>query len=260
MSANYVARELGYNMTKGWSQGNDATVAHFQPLATYRERLEAMLLEIKGLGFQAVDIWLAHLHWSWATDEHIQIAKELLATHSLAVNSLAGGFGATPSEVARSCEMATALGTDILGGNSPLLATDRASLVAVLQEHNVRLGVENHPEKNPTELLEKIGDGADGYIGAAIDTGWFGTQGYDAAQAIRELKDHILHMHMKDVLAPGAHETCRFGAGCVPLEACVDALKEIGYAGPMCVEHEPEHYNPNEDCQVSLKMLRDWLA
>ena len=260
MSANYVARQIDYNMTEGWMQGNNATEAHFRPLETFGQRFEEMLLEIKALGFDAIDIWLAHLHWSWATDEHIQFAKELTNKHGMTVNSLAGGFGSTPQEVARSCEMANVLGTNVLGGNSPLLATDRASLVAVLKEHDVRLGIENHPEKNPAELLEKIGDWADGFIGAAIDTGWFGTQGYNATQATRELKEHILHMHMKDVLAPGGHETCRFGDGCVPLQACVNVLKEIGYDGPMCVEHEPEHYNPNEDCQASLVMLMEWLG
>lgn len=260
MSANYVAREINYNMTDGWMQGNDATEAHFRQLETYAQRLEEMILEIKGLGFDSIDIWLAHLHWSWATDEHIQIAKALTTKYGMSVNSLAGGFGATSDEVARSCELATALGTDILGGNSPLLGTDRASLVAILKEYNVRLGIENHPEKNPDELLEKIGDGADGHIGAAIDTGWFGTQGYDAARATRELQEHIIHMHMKDVLAEGAHETCRFGAGCVPVQECVNVLKEIGYTGPMCVEHEPEHYNPNEDCRTSLELLQEWLG
>ena len=29
MTANYVAREIGYNMTKGWMEGDDATNAWF---------------------------------------------------------------------------------------------------------------------------------------------------------------------------------------------------------------------------------------
>jgi len=37
------------------------------------------------------------------------------------------------------------------------------------------------------EMLAKIGDGEDGAVGTAVDTGWWGTHGYDAAQAIREL-------------------------------------------------------------------------
>ena len=35
MTANYVAREIGYNMTKGWMEGDDATNAFFAPIDTY---------------------------------------------------------------------------------------------------------------------------------------------------------------------------------------------------------------------------------
>lgn len=259
MSANYVAREVGYNMTEGWGQGVTATEAFFRPIETYAQRFGDMLTEIQSLGFDSIDIWLSHLHWAWATDEHIAIAKEMLQKHSMTVNSLAGGFGQNRDEVTKTCQMANALGTDVLGGNTSLLKEDRALLVSILKEHGVKLGIENHPEKTPSEVLEKIGDGADGHIGVAVDTGWFGTQGYDAAKAIEDLADHLLHIHMKDVLAAGAHETCRFGAGVVPMEKCAAVLKQLGYAGPLCVEHEPEHFNPNQDCQASLQMLQGWL-
>ncbi len=69
-----------------------------------------------------------------------------------------------------------------------------------------------------------------------------------------------MHIHLKDVLAPGGHVTCRFGLGCVPLAACVKTLQEIGYAGYLSVEHEPEHYNPTDDCIASCQMLHQWLG
>jgi sugar phosphate isomerase/epimerase len=132
-------------------------------------------------------------------------------------------------------------------------------VVATLQKYDLKLGLENHPEKTPQEMLAKIGDGGAGRIGTAVDTGWYGTQGYDAAQAIERLGRHIVHVHLKDVLAPGGHQTCRFGQGCVPLEACVRALEKIGYSGNYSVEHEPETSDPTEDCQASLAMLQNWL-
>ena len=63
MTANYVARQLDYNMTEGWMQGDDAVNAYFAPIATYAERFGALLAEIQGLGFTAIDLWLAHLNW-----------------------------------------------------------------------------------------------------------------------------------------------------------------------------------------------------
>lgn len=259
VTANYVARQLGYNMTSGWGQGDRATQDYFRPLDTFGRRFAALLDEIVALGFDTIDLWLAHLHPTWATQEHIEKAQAALGQRKLRVASLAGGFGTTPDEFEATCRMAVALGAPVLGGGTPLLHDQRALVIDGLKRHGLRLGIENHPEKNPGELLAQIGDGGDGTIGAAVDTGWFGTQGYDAAQAIRELGPHVFAVHLKDVRAPGGHETVRYGEGCVPLQACVQALKDIGYRGAISVEHEPEHHDPTDDIRASLTMLRGWL-
>jgi hypothetical protein len=62
MTANYVARQLGYHMTGGWDQGDKATNAYFRPLESFPERFEALLEEISELGFTAIDLWQAHLN------------------------------------------------------------------------------------------------------------------------------------------------------------------------------------------------------
>ena len=260
MSVNYVARQVGYNMTGGWGQGDRATNDFFRPIETFAERFEELLGDIRAMGFDALDIWTGHLNWAWATPEHLSIAHELLASHGLRVVSLAGGFGATPEQFAAACNVAVAMGTTILGGSCALLFTDRQRVVSMLKEHGLRLAIENHPdEKTPDDMLAKIGDGGDGTIGTAVDTGWYGTNGYDAASAIERLGDHILHVHLKDVLAAGAHETCRYGQGVVPIEECVRTLQRIGYRGAYSIEHEPDHYDPTEDCRAMLPMLRNWL-
>jgi sugar phosphate isomerase/epimerase len=261
MTANYVARPVGYHMTEGWMQGDHATNAYFEPLATFEQRFEGYLADVKAMGFDALDLWLALLNPTrWATDEHIALARGALARQGLSVVSLAGWFGSTLDEFERCCRMAAALDTTVMAGMCGVLESDRAGMIRLLEHYNVKFAIENHPEKTPEEVLTKIGDGAGGRIGAAPDTGWFGTQGYPAPQAIEALFPHILHVHLKDVLAPGAHETCRFGAGCVDIEACVQTLKRLGYTGSMCIEHEPESYDPTEDCIASLALLKGWLA
>ena len=260
MSANFVARQLDYNMTEGWGQGDRATNDYFRPIETYAERLEALFLEVQAMGFAAIDIWTGHLNPQWATPAHVAIAQEKLASCKLQVASLAGGFGNTPEEVEKSCQLAVAMGTTVLGGNSGLLKTDRPTLIAILKTYGVRLGIENHPEKTPQELLDKIGDGGDGTIGAAVDTGWFGTQGFDNVLALVELRNHLFHVHLKDVLAVGAHETCRFGKGIVPIARCVETLDRIGYTGAISVEHEPDHFDPTADVRASLRQLRRWMG
>jgi len=260
MGANYVARFVNYHMTAGWNEGNSATEAYYQPLQTFAERFAELLQGIRALGFTTLDVWTAQLNWAWASPEHMRIASQLLAQEQMQVASLAGYFGSTRAEFEAACRVATGLGARVLGGSTPLVYTDRATTIAILKEHGLRLGIENHPEKSAAEMLEHIGDGGDGTLGTAIDTGWYATHGFNPVQAIRELAPHVFHIHLKDILAPGAHETCRYGLGCVDIPGCVAALQASGYQGFYTIEHEPELFDPSADCQAMLPMLRGWLA
>ena len=252
MSANYVAREVGYAM-HGWGHGDRATNDAFRPLETYEQRLDAVLRDVRALGFDAIDLWGAHLNPAWATDEHVAVAQRLLARHGLAVASLEVFVG--PAELERTCDIATAVGTTVIAGFAPL---DDPRLLPLLREHGLRVAIENHPEKTPDELLAKLVE--DDSIGACVDTGWFATQGYDPVRALDEVGGRLLHVHLKDVLAAGAHDTCRWGDGIVDVVGCVDALRRIGYDGAVSVEHEPEHYDPSDDCRTMLAQLRRWLS
>ncbi|NJK46029.1 MAG: sugar phosphate isomerase/epimerase, partial [Pleurocapsa sp. SU_196_0] len=89
ITANFVAREIGYNMTDGWMQGDTATQQHYQSLETFPARFDGMLREIRALGFNAIDLWAAHLHPAWATPAHIAAARDALQANGLRVTSLA---------------------------------------------------------------------------------------------------------------------------------------------------------------------------
>jgi len=261
MGANYVAQFVGYHMTGGWAEGDTATNQHFQPLETFAEHFNTLLEDVQVLGFRSLDIWTAQLNWEWATPEHLHIASQLLAQHAMPVTSLAGYFGRTREEFEAACRVAVAVGTTILGGSTDLPKADRPLAVAILKNYGLRLGIENHPnEKTAHDMQVKIGDGGDGTIGTTIDTGWYATNGYNPARAIEELFPSLVHVHLKDILAPGAHETCRYGQGCVDIPGCVATLKRLGYHGAYSIEHEPELFDPTEDCQAMLPMLQQWLA
>lgn len=260
MSANYVARQLGYHMTGGWAEGDLATNEYFRPAETFPERFGALLDEMKALDVEAIDIWTGHLNPVWATPDHVIAAKEELRRTGLSVASLAGGFGDTPEAFERSCKLAAELGAPVLGGSSGLLSSDRDTLLEIAREHDVIFGFENHPgDKTSDDVRARIG-APDPHLGVALDTGWFGTYSFDGVQAIRDLSDVLVHVHLKDVRAAGGHETCRYGEGVVPTEACVLELKRLGYTGGISVEHEPEHFDPAEDCRVNIQLLEGWLA
>jgi sugar phosphate isomerase/epimerase len=240
---------------QGWGHGDRATNEAFAPLETYEQRLDDLLARVAALGFDTVDVWGGHLNPEWATDEHVAAARRVLARHGLAVATYATWLGR--NNAARSCELARGLGTDVIGGG---FSGDPEALAPALAERGVTLAIENHPERTPAEVLAKIERGGPQFA-ATVDTGWWGTQGYDAAQAIRELGPHVRYVHLKDVRGVGEpHETCRWGEGVVDVEACVRALQEIGYAGGVAIEHEPETWDPSEDVRAMRAELLEWVA
>lgn len=266
MSANFVARELDYQMTAGWMQGDGAANAFFKPLETFAERFEALVKEIHALGFQAMDLWLAHLNPQWATTEHVEIAEGVLQKYAMQVISLAGYFGDDADNFESACQLANTLDTKILGGGTGLLAKDPETLCSILDTHDLSFGLENHPEKSARELLEKIEAAGDERVGAAIDSGWFASQGFSAAKAITELEGRIIHVHLKDIFPPQTkspaitlrdmgHETCALGEGVVQIDNCLTALKKQRYAGPISIEHEPEDHDPTQEILKSLSYL-----
>jgi sugar phosphate isomerase/epimerase len=254
MTANFVARETGWAM-HGWGHGDRETNEAFRPIETFGERFDAILADVRALGFEAVDLWGAHLNPSWATPEHVELARDALSRHRLRVCTYATWVDAATIE--RACEIALRLGTTVLGAGT---SARPAELVPALREHGVRLAIENHPERTPAELLAKVA-AESGTLCVTVDTGWWATQGYDPARAIEELGEYVQHVHLKDVQAVGEpHETCRFGEGIVDVEGCVRALQRIGYEGAIAIEHEPEDHDPSEECREMLAELKGWLA
>lgn len=253
MTANEVARETGWAM-HGWGHGDRVTNEAFAPLQTFGERFDALLGRVRALGFAAIDLWGAHLSTDWATEEHVDVARERLAAHRVAVATY--GSWVHEDNVVRACELARLLGTNLIGAG---FSGDARALVPVLRDHGVTLAVENHPERTPGELLAKVEAGG-GALAATVDTGWWGTQGYDPVRAIEELGPHVAHVHLKDVLHEGEpHETCAWGEGIVDVEACVRTLQRAGYTGAYTVEHEPEDRDPAEEIGAMRERLEGWL-
>jgi sugar phosphate isomerase/epimerase len=258
MSANYVARELGYGAASEWGPYDAATNAAFEPLDSFPTRFDELLAAITAIGFDTIDLWFAHLNWRWATPDHVAIARDALERHGVRVVSLAGGMGTTTVDVQAACRLANDLGVDLIAGVGEVVHTDRDGAAEVLAAHGVRFGLENHPERTPSEVLAAIGDAP--VLGAAVDTGWWATQGYDPADAIDELSKRLFHVHLKDVERPGSHVSCMWGHGCARIADCVDALLRLGYSGPVSVEHEPYDRDPTAECAEMLSLIREQVS
>lgn len=257
-TASFVALPLAWNMAGGWGQGERASDEWFEPEATFEERFDQLLLRVTELDFDVVDLWTSHVHWWWG-DHHRSVARSLLERHGVRVATLTGWLGKTLDEFERACGHAAALGAPILGAGSAILDEHREEVLTLLEAHDLVLALENHPE-HPDALRSRVGTDAGGRLAVTIDTGWFATQGVDAADAIHKLAEHVRHVHLKDVRAAGEHEPCPFGEGVVPLERCVEALVAIGYDGVISLEQNAATYDPGPDCARYARTLRARLS
>ena len=260
ITANFVARELGYEITEGWHQGNNATNDYFRSVDTFPKRFDALLKEIKQMGFQAIDLWASHLHWAWATKEHTKIANSLISKHRFQIASMVGNFGATRLELEAACQVANAMEVRLLAGSAPFLRINRDEAVAILRDYNLEFAQINQKEESPDQLLNKIGFDNHDILGIAIDTAWYQVLEEELFEAFEELAPNLKLVQLKDVVAKEGNTTCEYEKGVIPIRRCVEKLQEIRFNGSITVEHHPFNRNPSAECQHNFELLKSWTT
>jgi sugar phosphate isomerase/epimerase len=250
-SANYVARAANYALKPfNWGEAERITVERMTP-----EEFEAICRDVAAAGFRAIEVWRGHAWHATLDEAGADALRATMARHGLTPMSYAGGLSGPEAETMM--RAARLLGVDLVAGGLPL---ERAhELAGLARKHGVRIGIENHPERHADEVLAKIGDNSD-VLGACVDTGWWLTQGYDPAAAVRALGGHLFHVHLKDIRAAGKHETCTLGTGLLDVTAVLAALREVGYNGYLSIEHEPDDYDPTAEIVQSRELVERLLG
>jgi L-ribulose-5-phosphate 3-epimerase len=268
-TASYIARESRYPQSgwrrddsvdpflEGWPGFESRIDESFRAIETYEARFGELASSIAALGADAVEIWMGHLNPEWASDEHVALARGLFDEHGLSVLAYNINGGPTPESVERVCTIAEGLGAGLIVGDLALAKTAPAQTAALLRRHALCLAIANQREQTtPTALLRRLDDSYADAIGITLDTGWWGTHDYDAADAIKELAPHIMHVHLTDVREPGRHDTCLLGRGCVPIDRCLEALQDIGYTCSLTLEHPRPDADPSPDIRSMVESLK----
>ena len=151
-------------------------------------------------------------------------------------------------------------------------------------EHGVRLAMEMHPSNlvyNPA-TLNKLRRAVGNRIGVNVDPSHLFWQGINPASAVLELGDAVFHVHIKDVIVDsaamavngcldgatvleGAPRTWRFGVVGEGHDEqfwvqFFKSLKEIGYNGPLAIEHESRVADPVGGIRQGMKYVKNILS
>jgi len=259
ISANYVARAAGYpgGSVDDWGEFDDETREQAS-----LEDFESWLGEVSVLDFDGLSLWSAHCFYADVDDETVDKYAAAIGEQGLTCYSYAGGLGIPEGDLSdreawdRTFAVADRLGCSQLAGGCD--EDDWEYITELGAEYGVDFAYENHPEKSAAETREQIEPAADSDVtGIAFDTGWAGTREFDAPEAIRELDDDLVEVHLKDVVSSDGHETCALGDGIVDIRGCIDALDDIGFDGWVTIEHEPFDRDPLPEVEESLAFVRN---
>jgi sugar phosphate isomerase/epimerase len=156
-----------------------------------------------------------------------------------------------------------------------------AATVEFLAREGVRAALEMHPGMavyNPRDLL-RLREAVGPNVGANLDPSHLFWQQIDVIGAIRYLGDAIYHVHMKDSevrthrsAAVGVLDTTPFtewedrgwlyrtlghGHSKEFWARFVTTLKEVGYTGPLSVEHEDVLIDVHDGMRQALRLIAD---
>ena len=123
------------------------------------------------------------------------------------------------------------------------------SLDKLVKEFDVKLAIHNHGPSDtrfpsPYEAL-KLAENFDPRIGVCVDVGHTARAGRDPAQAIRDCRERLYDVHLKDVANPQQRgPEVELGRGHLDLRAILQALAETQFAYHVGLEHEKDTRDP----------------
>jgi sugar phosphate isomerase/epimerase len=149
------------------------------------------------------------------------------------------------------------------------------------EDSGVQVAIEMHPGMavyNPRTLM-RLRDEVSPVIGANLDPSHLIWQQIDVPGAIRYLSDAIYHVHLKDCALRGhklsevgvldttpfrdwsergwLYRTVGHGQDQVFWKRFLETLKEVGYAGPLSVEHEDVLFDVFDGTAKAIRFARE---
>jgi sugar phosphate isomerase/epimerase len=167
-----------------------------------------------------------------------------------------------PAQVRKDFEYARAAGFPLIVASPEPAALDLVE--GLVREFDLRVAIHNHgPEDKdypaPQDAYQLIRD-RDRRLGLCIDIGHTVRAGVDPVAAVRECRDRVYDLHLKDLRVKTERDSqVPVGRGVLDIPGLLRALLEIGFTGHAALEYEIDEDAPVPGMRESLGYLRGIL-
>ncbi len=130
-----------------------------------------------------------------------------------------------------------------------------------VKETGIKIAIHNHgPEDalypGPKQVYDRIAN-RDSRMGLCLDIGHAIRAGVDPSKALKEYKNRVFDLHIKDVTGKFKEaKGIEMGRGVIDFETFVKTLKKVDYSGVCSIEYEKDMSDPLPGMAESVGYLR----
>jgi hypothetical protein len=208
--------------------------------------IDKMISMLQRLNVKNLSLKEIHLPLN-STKEAIEVAKKKFVDGGINVYTVGVVYMRSKEAVDQAFEYAKNVGVEMIVGvpNQDLLSYAEAKV----KETNIRLAIHNHgPEDklypSPKDIYDRIKN-FDSRVGLCIDIGHTLRAGVLPEKAVKDYRDRLFDLHVKDVTAMAKDaKVIEIGRGAINYPAFIEALEKINYKGMCSIEYEKDMTDP----------------
>jgi inosose dehydratase len=224
--------------------------------------IDQSITMMKRIGVTNLSIKDIHLALN-STDEKINAVVNKFREAGINPYTVGVIYMKTKEAVDQAFAYAKKVGVNMIVGVPNYDLLDHAE--AQVKAYDIRLAIHNHgPEDalypGPKDVYDRIRN-RDVRMGLCIDIGHAMRAGAPPEKAIREYKDRLFDLHIKDVnLAAKEGKAIEIGRGVIDFPAVVESLRKIRYQGVCSIEYEKDMTDPMPGIAESIGYFKGVMA
>lgn len=220
--------------------------------------LDTSITMMKRLGVHHLSVKEIHLPLN-SSQETINSALAKFAAADINVYTVGVIYMKTKEAVDQAFAYAKKVGVSMIVGAPSYDVLDYAE--EKVKEYDMKLAIHNHgPEDKlypgPKDVYDRIKN-KDPRMGLCIDIGHATRAGVAVDKAVKEYKDRLFDLHIKDVSkAEKDGKAIEIGRGVINFPALIASLKKIRYTGVCSIEFEKDMSDPMPGIAESLGFFK----